>query len=240
MLNATFGNAAELIIALMALKQGLYSVVKASLTGSIIGNVLLVFGVSVMAGGFKYKKQQFNVTGARAQSTLLTLSAIALVMPAGFHAVAGAQATGIENNLSLAIALVLLATYAAHLVFSLITHKQLFAGEGAVTEANHQHGWSTKKSMIVLVSATALIAWVSEILVSSVQHAAESLGMTRVFLGVIVVAIVGNAAEHSTAILMALKNRMEISLGIAIGSSLQIALFVAPLLVIARRSSAAE
>ena len=241
LLNATFGNAAELIIALMALQKGLYPVVKASLTGSIIGNVLLVFGASVLAGGIKYKRQRFNVTGARAQSTLLTLAAIALVMPAGFHAAAGAKGLGSEDNLSLAIAFVLLAAYAAHLVFSLITHKQLFEGEGGTQDgarggapaAAHEAGWSVKKSALVLAGSTAAIAWVSEILVGSVEAAAESLGMTRVFLGVIVVAIVGNAAEHSTAVLMALKNRMEISLGIAIGSSLQIALFIAPMLVIA-------
>src|SRR3982751_3527062 len=129
LLNATFGNAAELIIALMALQRGLYPVVKASLTGSIIGNVLLVFGASVLAGGFKYKRQRFNVTGARAQATLLTLAAIALVMPAGFHALAGPRAEH-DDELSLAIAIVLLMAYAAHLVFSLVTHKQLFAGEG--------------------------------------------------------------------------------------------------------------
>jgi len=233
LLNATFGNAAELIIALAALKEGLYPVVKASLTGSIIGNVLLVFGASVLAGGIKYKTQRFNVTGARAQATLLTLAAIALVMPAGFHALAGPQGFAREDRLSFAIALVLLAAYAAHLVFSLVTHKQLFAGdEGG---AGHAPEWSLRKALLVLAGSTALIAWISEILVGSVEAAAASLGMTRIFLGVVVVAIVGNAAEHSTAVIMALKNRMEISLGIAVGSSLQIALFVAPLLVLASR-----
>ena len=230
LLNATFGNAAELIIAIMALRQGLYPVVKASLTGSIIGNVLLVFGGSVLAGGIKYKRQRFNVTGARAQSTLLTLAAIALVMPAGFHAVAGPQAFSREDGLSIAISFVLLAAYGAHLLFSLGTHKQLFSGEP--TEEDEEPKWSMKKAVLVLAGATALIAWVSEILVGSVEAAASSMGMTRIFLGVIVVAIVGNAAEHSTAVMMALKNKMEISLGIAIGSSLQIALFVAPLLVL--------
>ncbi|HXA51724.1 MAG TPA: calcium/proton exchanger [Candidatus Acidoferrum sp.] len=229
LLNATFGNAAELIIAIMALRQGLYPVVKASLTGSIIGNVLLVFGASVLAGGVKFKRQRFNVAGAREQSTLLTLAAIALVMPAGFHALAGTQGIGRENGLSLTISVVLLVSYAAHLVFSLITHKQLFAGE---CDSEHPPEWSLKKGMLVLAGSTAMIAWISEILVGSVEAAATSLGMTRVFLGIIVVAIVGNAAEHSTAVMMAMKNKMEISLGIAIGSSLQIALFVAPLLVI--------
>src|SRR5215831_18028330 len=144
LLNATFGNAAELIIAISALNQGLYPVVKASLTGSIIGNVLLVFGAAVLAGGLKYKRQRFNVTGARAQATLLTLAAIALVMPAGFHALSGPAGLERESGLSLALAFVLLASYAAHLVFSLFTHKQLFAG-GEVEEPA-EGAWSLKKS----------------------------------------------------------------------------------------------
>ncbi|MDE3168050.1 MAG: calcium/proton exchanger, partial [Acidobacteriota bacterium] len=200
LLNATFGNAAELILALTALHKGLYPVVKASLTGSIIGNVLLVFGAAVLAGGIRHERQRFNVTGARAQSTLLTLAAIALVMPAGFHALAGARGMARETGLSLAIAAVLLAAYGAHLVFSLITHKRLFAGEGG---GGHPPEWSLHKALVVLAGSTALIAWVSEILVGSVEAAADSLGMTRVFLGVIVVAVVGNAAEHSTAVTMA-------------------------------------
>src|SRR5438067_8620236 len=132
LLNATFGNAAELIIAGMALRKGLYPVVKASLTGSIIGNVLLVFGVSVLAGGIRHKRQKFNVTGAREQATLLTLAAIAMVMPAAFHALGDSRSAGSEASLSLEISFVLLAAYAAHLVFSLHTHKQLFAGEAAI------------------------------------------------------------------------------------------------------------
>jgi Ca2+:H+ antiporter len=153
-----------------------------------------------------------------------------MIMPAAFHYLAGPGGRVKEDDLSLEISIVLLLAYAAHLIFSLHTHKQLFAGD---TAAGHgEGGWSMKKSILFLLGATALIAWVSEILVGSVEHAAESFGMTRIFLGVIVVAVVGNAAEHSTAILMAMKNRMELSIGIAIGSSLQIALFVAPVLVI--------
>ena len=230
LLNATFGNAAELIIAIMALQKGLYPVVKASLTGSIIGNILLVLGGSVLAGGLKYREQRFNPTAARAQSTLLTLSAIGMIAPAAFHYLAGQGAAVREGALSLEISLVLLAAYAAHLVFSLRTHRQLFAGEAA--QAVGGPIWGIRKSLLVLAGATALVAWVSEILVGSVQEAASSFGMTRVFVGVFVVALVGNAAEHSTAIVAALKNRMELSLGIAIGSSLQIALFVAPVLVV--------
>jgi Ca2+:H+ antiporter len=229
LLNATFGNAAELIIAIMALRKGLYSVVKASLTGSIIGNILLVLGGAILAGGLKHKSQRFNVTGARAQATLLTLAAIALVMPAAFRALAGQQAVLTKDGLSFGIACVLLVAYGLHLIFSLGTHKQLFAGDSEDEEP--AGGWSLKRALVTLAGSTILIAWVSEILVGSVQEAAAAFGMTNVFIGVIVVAVVGNAAEHSSAVMLALKNRMELSMGIAIGSSLQIALFVAPLLV---------
>jgi Ca2+:H+ antiporter len=231
LLNATFGNAAELIIAIMALRKGLYEVVKASLTGSIIGNILLVLGAAALAGGLRHKRQKFNMTGARAQSTLLTLAAISLIVPAAFHYLAGPTAVRREADLSTEIAVVLLLAYGAHLLFSLFTHRHLFAGEG-VESGTEETAWSVRKSVLILAFSTAAIAWVSEILVGSVEQAAHSFGMTRVFTGVIVVAIVGNAAEHSTAVMSALKNRMELALGIAIGSSLQIALFVAPALVL--------
>jgi Ca2+:H+ antiporter len=235
LLNATFGNAAEMIIAIMALRQGLFDVVKASLTGSIIGNVLLVLGVAILAGGLKFRTQKFNPTGARVQSTMLTLAAVGLIVPAAFHYLGGPAAAAQEFELSLEISLVLLTTYALSLVFTLHTHKQFFQGSSAEAAEVHEgghHPWSLTKSMVVLGVATALIAWVSEMLVGSVEEAAKTFGMTRIFVGVIVVAIVGNAAEHSTAILVALKNRMDLSLGIAIGSSIQIALFVAPVLVL--------
>jgi Ca2+:H+ antiporter len=236
LLNATFGNAAELIIAFFALKRGLYGVVKASLTGSIIGNILLVLGASVFAGGLKFKVQNFNAPAARIQSTMLTLAAIALIVPAAFHYLASPTGLSREGALSTEISVVLLLTYVASLLFSLHTHKHFFAGGGgeaatAAAEQSHEP-WSLMRSLAVLSAATALIAWMSEILVGSVELAAKSFGMTSVFVGVIVVAIIGNAAEHSTAILAAMKNRMELSLGIAIGSSIQIALFVAPLLVL--------
>lgn len=236
LLNATFGNAAELIIAIVALHKGMYDVVKASLTGSIIGNLLLVLGASIVAGGLKYKEQRFNAQAASSQSTLLTLAAIGMIIPAAFHYLAGPKAVAQEAGLSLEIAIVLVIVYALHLLFSLHTHKQLFMGEvnddleELTTGVGH---WSAKKSMGILAGATALIAWMSEILVGSVEKAAMSFGMTSVFVGVIVVAIVGNAAEHSTAILVSMKDRMDLALSIAIGSSLQIALFVAPVLVFA-------
>ena len=236
LLNATFGNAAEMIIAIVAMQRGLHDVVKASLTGSIIGNVLLVMGAAFVAGGIKFKTQKFNVSAARTQSTMLTLAAIAMIVPAAFHYLGGPAGIVKEYNLSLDISVVLLVTYALSLVFSLYTHKQLFVGHAAeaaqVQDAEKPAHWSMGKSVGVLLGATALIAWISEMLVASVEAAAHTFGMSTIFVGVIVVAIVGNAAEHSTAILVAMKNRMDLSLSIAIGSSIQIALFVAPVLVL--------
>src|SRR4051794_28266820 len=231
LLNATFGNAAELIIAIVALRKGLYPVVKASLTGSIIGNILLVLGAAVLAGGIKHKEQRFNATGARAQSTLLTLAAIGLIMPAAFLHLAGARGQVRETSLSLDISIVLFVAYGAHLFFSLHTHKALFtAGDDLPDPEAHVRG--PARSMAMMVGTTALIAWMSEILVGSVEPAAISFGISRIFIGVIVVAVIGNAAEHTTAVMLALKNRMDLSVGIAVGSSLQMALFVAPVLVI--------
>lgn len=242
LLNATFGNAAELIIALFALFNGLDEVVKASLTGSIIGNILLVLGASLLAGGLKYDVQRFNRTAAGTGATMMVLAAIGMLVPAIFHAlpeVTDADVT-LEHELSVGVSLVLLMTYAAHLVFSLRTHKGLFnpepTGDGeAERGVEHAHGpaWSPMKAVAVLVGATLFVAWMSEILVGAVEGASHALGMNGVFVGVIVVAIVGNAAEHSTAVLVAMKNQMDLAVGIAIGSSLQIALFVAPVLVLA-------
>lgn len=233
LLNATFGNAAELIIAFAAMRKGLYEVVKASLTGSIIGNILLVAGLSILAGGLKFRQQTFQAGAARMQSTLLTLAAISLIIPASFHHIAGPAGWPKEADLSMEIAVVLIVVYAFSLIFTLITHKKMFEGLEAGGGPGHHEPWSLTKSLGILFTATALIAWVSEILVGSVEQAAHTFGMTSVFVGIIVVAIIGNAAEHSTAILVAMKNRMDLSMSIAIGSSIQIALFVAPVLVIA-------
>ena len=236
LLNATFGNAAELIIAIVALNRGMTTIVKASLTGSIIGNILLVLGAAFVTGGFRRDHQKFNASGARIQATLLTLAAIGLIGPAAFHHTAGPAGFSNEDKLSLCIAIVLLVAYACGLFFSLKTHKHLFSGhsEQAVKTGDGDHGqaWTLGKSLAVLGLATALVAWISEILVGSVEHAAETLGMNSIFVGVIVVAVIGNAAEHSTAVLMAIKNRMDLAIGIAIGSSIQVALFVAPVLVL--------
>ncbi len=236
LLNATFGNAAELIIALMAVSKGLVGIVKASITGSIIGNLLLVLGASIFAGGLKFPKQTFNRTGARISATTLTLAVIGLIIPTVFHVAAdrtpGGWSIAAEQNLSLAIAAILLATYVAWLIFSLGTHKKLFLGKSS-DESPHAETWSTGRSVAVLGIATVLVGIMSELLVGSIEAARTTLGLSEVFVGVIIVATVGNAAEHSTAVLVALKNKMELSLAIANGSSLQIALFVTPVLVFA-------
>lgn len=240
LLNATFGNAAELIIALMALSKGLTSVVKASLTGSLIGNMLLVLGVSAVAGGARYSHQKFNKTAARISATSLGLAGIALIIPTVFHVAADRQSDGwspeTEQQLSLAIAVVLLITYLFSLLFSLVTHKGLFAGT-ADEESHAQDEGETLMSIgaaiMMLGLATVLVAFLSEFLVGSIEAARKSLGLTETFVGVIVVAIVGNAAEHSTAVWAAMKNKMDLSLTIAAGSSIQVALFVTPVLVFA-------
>lgn len=234
LLNATFGNAAELIIALAALRAGLHDVVKASIAGSIIGNILLVLGASMLAGGLRFREQTYNAAGARSQATLLTLAAIAIVVPAAYEkSVSAIFPEGIQL-VSIAIAIVLLIVYVLFLFFSLGSHKSLFRG------SHHHHGaevhgtpWSTKKSVLVLAAATAAIAWVSEILVGAIEPTAHQFGMNNIFIGVFVVAILGNAAEHASAITAAMKNRMDLSLSIAIGSSVQVAMFVAPVLVLA-------
>jgi Ca2+:H+ antiporter len=233
LLNATFGNAAELIIAIMALRAGLYDVVKASLTGSIIGNILLVFGLSALVGGARRSVQRFNKTAANLGTTMLTLAAIGLVVPAIFHFIVAGGPVVAEQDLSLEISIILMTTYVLSLVFTLRTHKHLYAGGHGeeADEAIGTKGWSTGRSLLVLLIATALVALMSEFLVGAVEATAKSFGMTEVFVGVILVAIIGNAAEHSTAVLMAIKNKMDIAINIAVGSSIQIALFVAPVMV---------
>jgi len=242
LLNVTFGNAPELIIALFALGKGLHEVVKASLVGSILGNVLLVLGAAMFFGGLKRDRQVFNRTAASAQSAMLLLAGAALAMPAVFQLVEEGSLPGphdeIRNfgpkveHLSLAIALLLIGVYIAGLIFSLRTHRDLFNPE---TDDEHEHGepWTVRRSVLMLCIAGLAVGVMSEILVGSIHHAAESAGLSEFFIGAIVVAIVGNAAEHWVAVLVAMKNKMDLAVNIAIGSSAQIALFVAPILVLA-------
>ena len=235
-LNATFGNAAELIIAIIALRAGLLEVVKASITGSIIGNILLVLGLSALVGGLKYPMQRFNRTAASLGATMLVLATIGLILPAIYHQVVGENAQQLERGLSLDISIVLMVTYILGLVFSFKTHSHLYLGTGAAldhtgaTGDGHSRRAGSRAFGLLLLSAAA-VGVMSELMVGSLEEAAHDLGMNQVFVGVILVALVGNAAEHSTAVLMAARNKMDLSVNIAVGSSIQIAMFVAPLLV---------
>ncbi|MBI4604262.1 MAG: calcium/proton exchanger [Planctomycetes bacterium] len=229
LLNASFGNAAELILAFVALREGMTEVVKASITGSIVGNSLLVLGLAVVAGGLKRPIQTFNATAAGLGSTLLALSAAALLLPATFHHIAPSLRIS-EERMSVLIGAILFAAYVLSLIFSLKTHKHLYAGED---DPHEGPVWSRKLSVAVLAVATAAVAVLSEVLVGQVEHMSKAFGLNEVFVGVMVVAVLGNAAEHSTAIVMAYKSKMDVALGIAVGSSTQVALFVAPVLVFA-------
>lgn len=237
LLNATFGNAAELIIALLALWGGEVELVKASITGSIIGNVLLVLGLSILVGGFRFPRQTFNRTAASLGATLLALASVGLIFPTIFHHLwlASPAAQQVDpaaiEHLSDEIAVVLAGMYLLSLLFTLRTHQHLFAGPESEQDRHGEAEWPVWVAALVLLVATAGVALMSEFLVGSVQEAAHTLGMTKVFVGVIVIAVIGNAAEHSTAVLVALKDKMDLAVTIAVGSSLQIALFVAPLLV---------
>jgi Ca2+:H+ antiporter len=240
LLNVTFGNAPELIIALFALHAGLQEVVKASLIGSVIGNVLLVLGASMLAGGIGRDRQHFNRVSASAQSAMLLLAVAALAMPAIFELVEGRGLPGpgaeridygaTVEQLSFAVAIVLILSYGAGLLFSLRTHRDLF--NPPADEDEEGVPWSTRRAVGMLALAGVAVAGMSEILVGSISEAAKSIGLTEFFVGAIVVAIVGNAAEHWVAVLVARKDKMDLAVNIAIGSSAQIALFVAPVLVL--------
>ncbi len=232
-LNATLGNAAELIIAIVALRAGLLDVVQASITGSIIGNLLLVLGAAFLAGGLRYPVQTFETIGTRAQVGMMALAAMAILIPSIIANIGGGKFVAQSVNFSIIVSVILLAVYLLSLVFSLGTHVHLFRGDPGAAEVEH-HGepWSMSLAIGVMAVVTLLIIWMSEILVATVEHAGQALGLTNLFIGVVVVAVVGNAAEHSTAVLMAMRNRMEIAISVAVGSTTQIALFVAPLLVL--------
>ena len=242
LLNVTFGNAPELIIAFFALLEGLQEVVKASIVGSIVGNILLVLGAAMLVGGWNREKQTFNATAATAQSGMLLLALAALILPALWQLIhgGGLPAVGEERvdfgsdleHLSFGVAIVLIVSYVAGLFFSLKTHRQLF---NPFSEDDHEDtlGWSVRKSLGLLAAAAVAVGVMSEILVGSISEASHDIGLSEFFVGVFIVAIVGNAAEHWVAVLVAAKNKMDLAVNIAIGSSAQIALFVAPILVLA-------
>ncbi|WP_219837749.1 calcium/proton exchanger [Paenibacillus sp. R14(2021)] len=231
-LNATFGNAAELIIAIFLVREGLFDMVKASITGSIIGNLLLVLGASVFLGGLKFKEQRFNVQLASHNSSLMILAVIALGIPAIFISTQHFSPHKSEL-LSLTIAVILIIAYILWLVFSMITHKDMLAD---VEETTPDHGeeasWTKSTSILFLLLATVMTAFVSEWLVSTLHTFTAKFGFSEVFIGAFLIAIVGNAAEHSAAVILAMKNKIGAAVEIAVGSSLQIALFVAPVLIL--------
>ena len=242
LLNVTFGNAPELIIALIALNAGLQEVVKASIAGSIIGNVLLVLGASMFLGGLGRDEQKFSARAASAQTSMLFLAIAAIVMPAVYELVSGGglpapNAVIIDygssvETLSIVVAAVMLAAYAGGLIFSLRTHKRIFNPDPSDTAAISE-SWSIRKSVIALAIAGVAVAGMSEILVGSIEETAHRFGISEFFIGAIIVAIVGNAAEHWVAVLAARKGQMNLAVNISIGSSAQIALFVAPVLILA-------
>jgi Ca2+:H+ antiporter len=239
-LNVTFGNAPELIIGGFALAAGLHEVVKASLVGSILGNILLVMGAAMLTGGIGRERQRFDRTAAGAQSLMLLLAAVMLVMPAIFELVAGAglpaptdEAIDFPDELhalSVGVSLILLLSYAGGLLFSLRTHKDLF--NPAHAEDHVGAAWSVRRAVTMLAIAGVAVGVMSEILVGSINEAAEDIGLSPFFVGVIVVAVVGNAAEHWVAIYFAMRDKMDLAVNISIGSSAQIALFAAPVLVL--------
>ncbi len=260
LLNATLGNLAELIIAIIALRAGLIDLVKASITGSIIGNLLLVLGVAQVVGGMKYKTQKFSTQLAGMNAALLIIAAVGLVVPALFHASHPDPARVQTVRMSEFVAVVLIIGYGLSLLYSMGTHRAAFAesateaghelekgprsaSSGAVSSTNPgpsseegehgEGGWSLTRSIVTLILVAVAIAFMSELLVGATQESVHTLGLSELFVGIIVVPIIGNAAEHSAAILMAARNRMDLAVGIAVGSSVQVALLVAPLLVFA-------
>jgi len=233
LLNATFGNFPELIIAVIALKEGLHGMVLASLAGAILANLLLAMGVSFLVGGLKFYNQDYNANSVRVYSSMMMMAVISLTIPSGFHMLALEKAASEnENMLNVYLAIVLLVGYISYLIFMIKTHPDFFRSEGEKQEEEHEERWSITRALVTLVIASVLAAFMSEVLVGAAEETGKVLGMSSVFIGVIFLAVVGGAAESISAISMAAKNKMDLSIGIALGSSIQIALFVAPMLVI--------
>jgi Ca2+:H+ antiporter len=237
LLNVTFGNAAEIIIAVTAISAGLLDLVKASITGAIIGNILLILGLSIVAGGFRYKEQSFSRENIGIQSSMLFLAVIGLAVPTilATTILSPSENQGQVQLLSDALAVILLIVYILGIVFTFITHKHQFTPPETAEDMQESHGthWSKKKSFLLLAVSMVGVIVVSEILVASVETTGKELGFGQLFVGAVIVGIVGNAAEHSSAILLSLKGKIELSIGIAAGSGTQIALFVVPILVFA-------
>jgi len=234
LMNATLGNLAELIIAILALRAGLVDLVKASITGSILGNLLLVLGAAQLAGGLKHKVQRFSVALAGLSMSLLVVAVVGLVIPAVFLATHSDPSHILTRKVSVGVAALLIVGYALSLVYSMGTHRSVFGESAEVAREEHttDHApWSVRKSVAVLLASAGFVGWLSEILVGSTEEAIKGVGLSEMFVGIIIVPIIGNAAEHSSAVLMAMRNRMDLAVSIAIGSSVQVALLIAPVLV---------
>jgi Ca2+:H+ antiporter len=231
LLNATLGNLAELIIAVLALRAGLVDLVKASITGSILGNLLLVLGAAQLAGGMRYKSQTINPQLAEINVALLVVAVVGLIVPALFHAAHPEPTRASTVQLSEFVAVLLMVGYALSLVYTMGTHRAAFSAGGDRARGEEAPSWSLGRTILVLVVVAATIGYLSELLVGATEAAAHTLGLSELFVGLVLVPIIGNAAEHSSAVLMALKDRMDLAFGIAVGSSVQVALVVAPILV---------
>jgi Ca2+:H+ antiporter len=235
LLNATFGNATELIIAFFALRAGKIEVVKASITGSMIGNVLFVLGLALLLGGLRYKRQTFNAHTAGALASLLVIVMIAFLIPALFdlteraNGLSASVASQNDYTFSVGASIVLIGLYLCNMIFSLYTHKDLLS---AADEEHHEGGWSNTRAVGTLFACTLAVAWLSEVLVGSLEGFSMALGLSELFAGLIIIPIIGNAAEHAASV-FALKNKMDLSIQIAVGATIQIALLIAPILVLA-------
>jgi Ca2+:H+ antiporter len=234
LLNATFGNFPELVIAIVALNAGLHEIVLASLAGAILANLLLAMGISFLVGGVKFHNQDYNPTSIRVYSSMMMIAVISLTIPSGYHLFTSERPSiEDENTLNLILAVILLAAYGLYLFFMIKTHSDFFKSDGATKDGEEHEGrWSMSRAVITLLGASVVAAVMSELLVGAAEETGKVLGMSSVFIGIIFLAVVGGAAESISAVTMAAKNKMDLSIGITLGSSIQIALFIAPLLVI--------
>jgi Ca2+:H+ antiporter len=234
LLNVTFGNAPELIITVVALHAGLHDIVIASLAGAILANLLLAMGLSFLFGGFKFHNQDYNASGVRINSSMMMIATISLMVPSAFHLFSEKFNGPLnENGLNLLIAILLLVTYGLYLWFMLKTHPDFFASSKDNEQEVEQHErWSLPRGIISLIGASVLAAVMSEMLVGAAEETGKIVGMSNLFIGVVLLSVIGGAAETISAVAMARKNKMDLSIGIALGSSMQISLFVAPLLVL--------
>jgi Ca2+:H+ antiporter len=232
LLNATLGNLTELVIAITALRAGMFELVKASIAGAIVANTLFMLGACLLLGGLRHRVQEYNPIGARLQTNMLMLATVTLIVPSALVGIRGIDAPEFMSYLSVGLSILLIVTYALGLLFSLVTHREFFGSKGQAEEEEEDRPWPLGVAIAGLAVATVLIALVSEVFVESVQQAALALGMSPAFVGFVVVALVGGAAEAMTAISAARKNRLDLSVGIAMGSAAQIALFVAPVLAL--------